>query len=126
MKMKTTTGFILGFLCLSTLSLLGNDTAEANALRKTFASVPAAALPSKAAELVKQAKVQDRQATTINVVKAALDLKTAAGPEIVSAISRSVPAMAAVAAGTAGEQQPKQAALVARAAAAANLPNALE
>ena len=95
------------------------DTSKAPAYKQTLASVTAAELPAKAADLVKAAKTTDLQHVTVDVVKAAIDLNSAAAPSIVGAVAHAVPAMAPVAAGRAAALQPKQAAAIAKSAAAA-------
>jgi hypothetical protein len=98
-----------------------NSFAKDNAkpISVILSDVPAAELPAKAAQIVKDTKVKDREATTINVVKVAVGMNPAAAPVIVGAIAREMPAMAPVAAGTAATEQPKQACVIAKAAAAA-------
>jgi hypothetical protein len=117
--MKYITGVLLSVALLVACSSFAEGVPKVNPFSKTLAAVPAAELPAKAVDLVSQAKPRDRQATTINVVKAALGLNPAAAPAIVGAMARAVPEMASVAAGTAAAEQPKQAAAIAKAAAAA-------
>jgi len=119
MKIKLMAGLVSGFLCLSALSLAASESPEVNIFRKAFAGVTAKELPLKAASLVKAARAEDREETTKDVVRAALEIKSAAVLEIVNAIGRDVPEMASVAAATIGEQRPQQAAAAARAAALA-------
>jgi len=95
------------------------EALETTPFKQALVGVPAAELPAKAAELVKAAKTNERQAATVAIVKAALEMNPAAAPSIVGAIARAVPAMAPVAAGTAAAQQPKQAAAIAKSASAA-------
>ena len=104
----------LSLVCLGAFSSL-----DAASLKKTLSSVPAAELPAKAAQLIADTKTRDQKPTTINVVKTALGINPAAAPAIVGAIARAVGPMASVAAGTAAEEQPKQACAIAKAAAAA-------
>jgi hypothetical protein len=115
MKHLAIIGLIL--VCLGASSSLAKDAS--NSLKKTLSSVPAAELPAKAAQMIVDTKIPDREPTTINVVKAAVGLHPAAAPAIVGAIARAVVKMAPVAAGTAAEEQPKQACAIAKAAAAA-------
>ncbi len=89
------------------------------AIQKQLASVAASELPAQAAQLVKDAAPAGREATTINVVKAAITARPAATTAVVGAIARAVPDVAGIAAGTATAQQPRQAITIARAAAAA-------
>ena len=112
-------GLVTGFLCISSLSVIGNQSIEVNEFRQTLVVLPLAELPSKSADLVKQASLKDREATTKKVVKATFDISPAAAPKIVAAIGQSIPEMASVAAATASELQPRQAAALARAAASA-------
>src|SRR5437588_939369 len=109
----------IAFVALSIVSLgaMTPFAAEtANPFRESLSRVSAAELPPKAAELIKNAKSRDRVSTTINVVKAAIGINPAAAPAIVGGIARAVPEVAAVAAGTAAAEQPKQASLIAKAA----------
>lgn len=119
MLMKRVTSILVCVTVLVACNSFGKDAPKANPFSKTLTAVPAAELPVKAADLVSQAKPAERQATTINVVKAAVGINPAAAPAIVGAIARAVPEMAAVAASTAAVEQPKQAAAIAKAAAAA-------
>ena len=117
--MKTIVALALSVALLTACSSFGKDAPKTNPFFNALIAAPAAELPAKAADLVAQAKSRDRQATTINVVKAAVGINPAAAPAIVGAIARTSPDMAAVAAGTAAAEQPKQAGAIAKAAAAA-------
>ncbi|MCU0786217.1 MAG: hypothetical protein MUF81_19655 [Verrucomicrobia bacterium] len=108
----------LSLVCLGAWSA-GAAAPKTNPFKELLITVPAAELPAKAAQLVVEARTREREARTISVVKAAVDINPAAAPAIVSAIARRVPDMAAVAAGTAAAEQPKQASIIAKAAAAA-------
>ena len=107
----------LSFVCLTAFNSFAKDASKS--LKKTLSSVPAAELPAKAAQLVKDTKPYDQEVTTINVVKVTVGMNPAAASAIVGAIARAVVPMAPVAAGTAAEEQPKQACAIAKAAAAA-------
>lgn len=91
----------------------------ADQLKENLAAVSAAELPARAAELVLQAKIRERAATTKAAVREAIQLNPAAASVIVGSIARTAPAMASVAASAGAIEQPKQAAAIARAAAAA-------
>ncbi len=114
--MKRIAIFALGIVCLGALNCLATD--RPGSLKDTLKSVPAAELPAKAADLVRNAKLSQRGEVTVNVVRAAVGMNPAAAPAIVGAIARAVPDMAALAAGTAAGEQPKQASAIARAHAA--------
>jgi hypothetical protein len=107
----------LSLACLGASNSFAKDASKS--FKKILSSVPAAELPAKAAQFVKDAKPDAWEETTINVVKPAVGINPAAAPAIVGAIARSVAPMAAVAAGTAAKEQPKQACTIAKAAAAA-------
>ncbi len=109
----------LSVVGLGAPSAIAKDGPKPNPFIETLSSVPAAELPARAAQLVKESKARAREATTINVVKAALGINPAAAPALVGAIARAVPEMAPVAARTAAAEQPKQASAIAKAAAAA-------
>lgn len=117
--MRIITSIAISVALLGACSAFGKDAPRAKSYNQLLTSVPAAELPAQAAELVTQANSRDRQATTIEVVKAAVGLNPAAAPAIVGAIARAVPVMAAIAAGAAAAEQPKQASAIAKAAAAA-------
>jgi hypothetical protein len=95
------------------------DRAAGTAEVLALIGVPAPEMPAKAAELVKAAKVRERGAVTVNAVTTATALNAAGTPTVVSAIAKAVPDMAAIAAGTAAGQQPKQAVEITRAAVTA-------
>jgi len=105
----------LSFVWLATNSSFAKEPGYKEILTRT----PAAELPLKAAELVKDAKPRSREGVTINVVKTAVILNPAAAPVIASTVARAVPEMAATAAATAATAQPKQAVAIAKAVAAA-------
>src|SRR5579864_9180166 len=96
----------------------GMDGPEVNALKETLSRGPWAELPVRVVSVVPHAKPAERRATTIAAVKAALGLNPAAATAVVGALARALPDLAALAAETASAQEPKQAADIARAAAA--------
>src|SRR5437588_5017535 len=105
--MKNIVLLALGLCCLGALNSLAKDDAAANPFKATLASVPAAELPTKAAELVAAAKRHNRETTTISIVKASVELNPAAAPAVVGAIARAVPDVASIAASIAAAAQPK-------------------
>src|SRR5437870_10093430 len=105
--MKIIAFLALNALCLSALNTFAGDDPKNNPFKETLSSVPAAELPAKAADLVLAAKRHSREATTISVVKASVQLNPAAAPAIVGAIARAVPDMAAVAASVAAAEAAK-------------------
>jgi hypothetical protein len=115
----TVLGVAVAITVMGAVNAVANDQVNDVQISKTLKSVPAPEMPARAAQWVKQAKPDAKQATTIAVVKSALELKPASAPLVVAAIAKSEPAMAPTAAGIAAALQPKQAAYIARAAAAA-------
>jgi hypothetical protein len=99
-------------------SSFGTDTPSVNAFTETLSRGPWAELPQRVVALVRHAKPQERQTTTIVAVKAALGLNPAAATAVVGAIARALPDLASLAAETAAADQPKQAPEIALAAAA--------
>ena len=110
---------LVGFVWLGVLSGVADDAQKVNPYGVVLSSVAAPLLPAKAAQLVKKAKARDRAITTVNVVKAALAAHPAGASPVVFSISKAVPEMAPIAAGTAAELQPQQAVAIAKAAASA-------
>jgi len=117
--MKSIAIIALSLCCLGAYNSSAKDEPKPNPYTDTLQHVPAAELPAKAAQLVKRAKIDQREAVTVTVVKAAVGMNPAASPAIVGAIARAVPEMASLAAATAATEQPKQAGAIARAATAA-------
>ena len=111
--------WLVSFGCVCALTVSAKDSTTPSRYQSALEGVPAAELPAKAADMVKQVKARDWANTTVGVTKSAVTINPAAAPAVVGAIARSVPDMAAVAAGTAAAEQPKQAAAIAKAAAAA-------
>ncbi len=109
----------IAIIGLSLVSLLTFNSYARDVYKETLSRVPAAELPIKAAELIKDAKPRNREGVTVDVVKAAIAINPAAAPVIASTIARAIPEMAATAAAAAATAQPKQASLIARAVASA-------
>ena len=101
------------------MNAFADNTAKGANAGPILKKVPAPEMPAKAAAMIKAASKSEREATTIQVVKAAVTLNPASAPAIVGAIAREVPVSAPVAAATAAAQQPGQASAIAKAAAAA-------
>jgi hypothetical protein len=117
--MKKTTILALSGAFLAASIAFAADAPKVNPFTEVLGPVPAAEMPAKAADAVKHAKSREKATTTVEVVKAALEINPAAAPAVVGAIAGSTPLMAPIAAATAAAEQPKQAALIAKAAAAA-------
>lgn len=100
-------------------SLIAGEPVSALNYKKALSSVSALEMPSKAADLVKQAPAKDREIVTSAVVNNAAVIKPLTLPAVVGAIAKSTPDMAATAASVGASAQPKLALEIARAAAAA-------
>lgn len=87
--------------------------------RKVLKPLPAVEVPAKAAELVAQANVNDRDATAAAVVTAALNVRPTSGMAVVGAVARQMPETAPTAAVTAANLKPKELANIASSAASA-------
>jgi len=124
--MKRIAAMVLGSVCLGALSGVAADAQKVNPYSLVLSQAPPAELPARAAALVKKAKARDWSVTAVNVVKAALEARPASACAVVNSISKAVPEMAPIAAGTAAELQPKQAVAIAEAAADAAPSNADE
>jgi hypothetical protein len=112
--------FVALAACLAMVFVVrAGDAPTANPFLSILSTVPQAELPIKAADLVAHADAKNQSQTTINVVKAAVGLNTAAAPAIVGSIAQATPEMAATAASVACALVPNQAAVIVRAAAAA-------
>jgi hypothetical protein len=111
----------IGMIGLSFVWLLAADAyAKDSSYKETLSRVPAAELPVKAAELIKDAKPRNRQEVTVDVVKTAVSINPAATTVLVRSICRAVPDMACVAAATAAAAQPNLAVAIAKAATSAS------
>ncbi|HXP60994.1 MAG TPA: hypothetical protein VN829_10910 [Dongiaceae bacterium] len=117
--MKRIAIIVSGFVWLGALSGVAGEVQQVNPYSVAFGKIAAAELPASAAALVKKATARESSGTTVNAVQAALQANAKSACAVVSAISRSVPEMAPIAAGTAVQLQPKRAVAIAQAAAAA-------
>lgn len=117
--MKTNVTYFLGRLGLAVGLMVGPFTHAFNpaAISKDLAGASVLEMPAKAAALVSQAKLPEKQDVTAAVVKAALGLNPSASVAIVAAISRENPSSASIAAVTAATLDHKRIALIAKAAA---------
>lgn len=116
--MKAIKFLILGFLWAGSSCVFADDSGLV-ATGKTPDKVSAPAISAASIGLIKQAQAGNRETATISVIKTALATKTTSAAAVVEAISRELPEMAPVAAGTAGTLQPDQATAIARASVVA-------
>ena len=117
--MKTTSillALAVGLTTVIGINASAKDTTKNSQFSTALKGVPVASLPAKAAELVKQAKAEERQATTIGIMKAVVESNPSLTAEVVAAIAKASPDMASLAASTAAILQPKQAAAIVKAA----------
>src|SRR6186713_2571885 len=107
-QMKSTSAFFQSTIIVRALvlacsvsltsALFANENSQVDAFKKILSKVPAPEMPAKAAELVRKAPVNEQKPTAIAVVRAAVQKSPVSAPFVVSAVSRAVPAVAAVAA----------------------------
>jgi hypothetical protein len=117
--MKTLIGTLVTIVVAGALSVGAAEAPVLTPLQAILTHAPSAELPAKAAELIKDSPSRERAAVTVEVVRAAVGINPAAAPAIVGAIARAVPDEASIAAATAAEMLPRQAADIAKAASAA-------
>ncbi len=110
---------VLSIGCLNSGTGFAGEPTLSTSFQQALRAVPSAELPAKALEIVKHAEPSERSITTTAVTKGAIAINPAAAPNIVGTIARALPELAAVAAGTAAAEKPKQATVIARAAVAA-------
>jgi len=110
--------------------ILGSGVAVAGdkspTVKEVLGNVPTAEVPAKAADLVSEAKAENRNAVAAEVVTTAIKSKPAATLAVVGAVCRKSPETAPIVAATAVKLQPKQARQIAQAAAAAAPSKATE
>jgi len=104
---------------LFALPVLAGKAPQVEALKRSLKAVPVLELPAKAAQMVSDAKADERESVALAVVVAVAQFKPAALVSVVGAIVRVAPEMASSIAKTAAKQQPKQASAIAQAAVAA-------
>jgi hypothetical protein len=104
---------------LLALPALASKAPQVEALKKSLKAVPVLEMPAKAAQLVSEAKADEREFVAVTVVVAAAQIRPAAIAAVVGAVVRVVPELAPSVAVAAVTQQPKQASEITQAAAAA-------
>ena len=123
MKNMKTTRIIfaigLGVACLSGNQLSAKDPVPETPFAKILRGVPALELPARAAQLVKEAKADQRELTAMEVVKSSVTLNPTSTLMVVGEICRTSPKVAPVAAASAAKLQPKQAVAITKAAVSA-------
>jgi hypothetical protein len=108
---------VITILAMGASVICAATSPEVATIRKTLKAESAIEMPAKAAQLVSQAKVEDRDATAASVVAAALDVHPASAVAVVGAIARQTPEAAPAAAAKAAVLQPKSLSEIATAAA---------
>jgi hypothetical protein len=96
--------------------ILANGAPSFETVQANLRTIAAPELPMVIVKLIQQSPAADREATTISVVRAAVDLNPASAPQLVGAVARALPELAAIAAATAAARQPAQADAITRAA----------
>lgn len=122
--MKKTNQFALAALiasltCFVTSPAQALTEKEVSVINKTIKEAPAADLPAKAAEMVKQAAQKEKEAVAVAVVRAAIAKKPASTVPVVSSVVKAAPATAPAVAAAAAKLAPDQVEAIATAAALA-------
>ncbi len=111
---------ILRTLCtiaaIATTASLSADSVKVESLKKDFARVHALELPARGAAAVAAAPSAGRQALADDVIRAAFEVDASTGPQLVAAIARATPELAAGSAATAALLQPGQLSPITKAA----------
>jgi len=124
--MKTANVFAITVaLILVSGGAVAKDESSA-AIKAALSKVPTAEVPAKAADLVFEAKPDNRDAVAAEVVKTAITSKPALTLAVVGAVCKKSPDTAPTVAAIAAKIQPKQAKQIAQAAAAAAPAKATE
>jgi hypothetical protein len=116
-KLTTTAALLAAIATFTVVPANALTSIQVQEIRKAVLSVPVPEMPAKAAELVTKAEKKDRQATAVTAVRAVVLKHRAAGPLVISAISKAAPELAPAVAVAAAEVATEQAPLIARAAA---------
>lgn len=82
--------------------------AQLSGIKKSMIGVPVPELPAKAAELVKQAAKEDREAVAVAAVRAAIYKSRPSAPLVVAAVSKAAPEVAGPASRVAAEMEAGQ------------------
>jgi hypothetical protein len=116
-KLTTTAALCVAIATFTVTSASALTSIQLKEIKQAVLSVPVPEMPAKAAELVSKAEKKDKQAVAVTAVRAAVQKHRAAGPLVISAISKAAPELAAAIAVAASELSKDQAPLLARAAA---------
>jgi hypothetical protein len=113
MNMKKTKIVLSLIVALSTLAVgsaqAAPSEAQVAAVKQAFVKVPAPEMGAKAAQLVVQAKADEKQDIAVAVVQTVADQNPAAVPSVVAAIIKVAPQTAPAVAEAASKKAPKQA-----------------
>ncbi len=118
MKTLNFVGLALALVFACSIAVASAET-KTETTRAAFKQVPTAEVPARAAQLVGQARVEDLDRVTTEVIRVAVKAHPNIAPAIVGAVAKQSPAAAITAAATASKLQPKQVTAIARAAAVA-------
>ena len=110
---------LAGLTCFATSPAQALTDKEVSAINQTIKEAPAADLPVKAAELVKQSAKKQKESVAVAVVRAAIAKKPASAVSVVSSVVKAAPATAPAVAAAAAKLAPDQVEAIATAAALA-------
>ena len=115
-KQLVTIAAFMAAVALMSPSAQALTKAQEKAVKKAVTSVPVAEMPAKAAELVTEASKADRRSVAVVAVRAAIFKSRSSAPQVVAAVAKAAPDLAAVVSQAASEMEGQQAGLIARAA----------
>src|SRR5437870_1187992 len=110
---------LAGLTCFATPPAQALTEKQVSAINKTIMAAPAADLPVKAAEMVMQAALKEKEAVAVAVVRAAIAKKPASAVSVVSSVIKAAPFTAPAVAAAAAKLAPDQVEAIAVAAALA-------
>jgi hypothetical protein len=119
MKKLVMTAAVIAALSMAAQPAFAITAAQAKAIKKAVISVPVAEMPAKAAELVKDATKEDREAVAVTAVRAGIFKSRSSARLMVSAVVKAAPDVAGAVTMAATEMESEQAGYIAGAAISA-------
>lgn len=119
MNKLVTTAAVIVAMAMAAPSAFAITATQAKAIKKAVSSVPVAEMPAKAAELVKDATKEDREAVAVTAVRAGISKSRSSARLMVSAVIKAAPEVAGAVTMVATEMESEQAGTITSAAISA-------
>jgi hypothetical protein len=119
MNKLVTTAAVIVAMAMAAPSAFAITATQAKAIKKAVSSVPVAEMPAKAAELVKDATKEDREAVAVTAVRAGISKSRTSARLMVSAVIKAAPEVAGAVTMVATEMESEQAGTITSAAISA-------